>query len=222
MLTRHINSIALAIGMEIPVAATAVPVTAQEQKQEMIPAITPVQKSPDLTIKNARVKLVKDWDLLVFEIQVAGVAGKVKPEAKGSMMGAPVLGYVFPTTLKPTDVGFSATEGIVALAITSHPDFDDTALWDENNDKDYANDGAILHAHWVVLNKDGRVKGGLAVKQFSKETEQVTLPPTNPGMPMYMDSRWFSKMTRCEFLFQRNELTTFATLSSTRWLSTCK
>ena len=74
------------------------------------------------------------------------------------------------------------------MALTSHPDFDDTPLWDENNDRNYANDGVIWHPHWVVLNEDGRVAGGLSVKQFDAATDKVTLPPTNPGMPMYMDS----------------------------------
>ena len=156
------------------------------------PAITPVPKSANLEIRNAKVHLVKGIDLLVFDITVSGTPGKTIPKAKGGMTGAPVLGYVFPTTLKATDVGFSATDGIVALAVTSHPDFDDTPLWDEDNDRNYGNDGVVFHPHWVVLTKDGRVKGGLAVKQFDKEKEDVTLPPTNPGMPMYMDSPGFS------------------------------
>lgn len=111
------------------------------------------------------------------------------------MHGAPVLGYVFPTTLKPTDVGFNDTQGIVALALTSHPDFDDTPLWDENNDFIYDNDGIIWHPHWVVLHKDDRVDGGLSVKQFKKTDTSVKLPPTNPGMPMYMDSPGFQVTT---------------------------
>lgn len=81
------------------------------------------------------------------------------------------MGYVFPTSLKPTDVGFSNTEGIVALALTSHPDFDDTPLWDENSDSNYANDGIIWHPHWVILTEDKRVEGGLAVKQFDPKTQ---------------------------------------------------
>ena len=95
-----------------------------------------------------------------------------------------------------SDVGFGNTEGIVALALTSHPDFDDTPLWDENNDKDYANDGVIWHPHWVVLVKDERVKGGLSVKQFKKADAGVILPPTNPGMPMYMDSPGYQVTTK--------------------------
>jgi hypothetical protein len=43
-----------------------------------------------------------------------------------------------------------------------------------------------------VLVPDKRVAGGLAVKQFKKEEAGVVLPPTNPGMPMYMDSPGFS------------------------------
>ncbi|MTI24863.1 hypothetical protein [Fulvivirga kasyanovii] len=147
--------------------------------------------SKDLKITGAEVSYVSDLDLLVFQVTVAGEAGKTVPEAAGQLDGAPVLGYVFPTTLKSVDVGFGDTEGIVALAVTAHPDFDDTPLWDENNDRNYKNDGVIWHTHWVVLQQDSRVPGGLAVKQFAK-TDAVVLPPTNPGMPMYMDSPGYS------------------------------
>lgn len=153
------------------------------------------KNSGDLLIESASVDYMSDLDLLVFQITVAGEAGKTKPEAAGQLDGAPVLGYVFPTTLKSTDVGFSDTEGIVALAVTSHPDFDDTPLWDENNDRDYVNDGVVWHTHWVVLKGDDRVPGGLAVKQFMK-ADGVVLPPTNPGMHMYMDSPGYSVINK--------------------------
>ncbi|WP_206734463.1 hypothetical protein [Ancylomarina salipaludis] len=126
---------------------------------------------------------------------VKGIAGKTTPTPVGQLNGAPVLGYVFPTSLKPTDVGFSETAGIVALALTSHPDFDDTPLWDENADQNYTNDGIIWHPHWVVLTEDKRVEGGLAVKQYNPKDTQVVLPATNPGMPMYMDSPGFKVIT---------------------------
>lgn len=144
--------------------------------------------SPDLKITNTSIVFDDRLDQLIFTIETEGSAGNSIPTAFGQMNGAPVLGYVFPTTLSPTDVGFSDTEGILAMAITSHPDFDDTPLWDENNDRNYANDGVIWHPHWVVLTQDDRVPGGLAVKQFDPNNNNVTLPPTNPGMPMYMDS----------------------------------
>ena len=154
------------------------------------------QQHPDLKIKGTSVVFDERLDQLIFTIEVEGAAGQTQPAAFGQVDGAPVLGYVFPTTLQATDVGFSATEGIVALALTSHPDFDDTPLWDENSDQNYGNDGVIWHPHWVVLTPDQRVAGGLAVKQFQADDASVKLPPTNPGMPMYMDSPGFPVIAR--------------------------
>ncbi|HMQ07041.1 MAG TPA: hypothetical protein PKC30_07040 [Saprospiraceae bacterium] len=150
----------------------------------------------DFQIKSVNVRHSEAIAATIWEIAVKGTAGKTKPIPAGQLNGAPVLGYVFPTTLKPTDVGFSDTDGLVALALTSHPDFDDTPLWDEDNDGDYGNDGIIWHPHWVVLTEDTRVEGGLAVKQFDPNENSVKLPPTNPGMPMYMDSPGFQVMTK--------------------------
>lgn len=171
------------LGATLLLGLTEVPVV-----HGQTPTVNPLKKTDDLEITGARVRYLEDLDLLLFEQDVQGTAGNTIPQAKGSMDGAPVLGYVFPTNLAPTDVGFSQTEGVVALAATSHPDFDDTPLWDENADREYANDGVIFHTHWVVLVPDERVPGGLAVKEFRKEDASVVLPPTNPGMPMYMDS----------------------------------
>lgn len=142
----------------------------------------------NFSIQGVTVTHQEDLGITVWKINVKGLAGATTPTPAGQMDGAPVLGYVFPTSLKSTDVGFGQTEGIVALALTSHPDFDDTPLWDENTDNVFDNDGVIWHPHWVILVEDKRVKGGLAVKQFKKDDKTVVLPPTNPGMPMYMDS----------------------------------
>lgn len=154
------------------------------------------KQSSDLKITSVSGTYQADLAQIVMEIKVTGTAGKSVPRAVGRLDGAPVLGYVFPTNLKSTDVGFGATEGIVALALTSHPDFDDTPLWDENADSNYANDGIVWHPHWVVLHPDDRVPGGLSVKQFDPEDKTIVLPPTNPGMPMYMDSPGFPVITK--------------------------
>ena len=150
----------------------------------------------DFQINSVNVKHSDDIAATIWEISVKGTAGTTTPTPAGQLNGAPVLGYVFPTTLKPTDVGFGDTEGIVALALTSHPDFDDTPLWDENADRNFTNDGIVWHPHWVVLTDDKRVEGGLAVKQFDPKDTSVVLPPTNPGMPMYMDSPGFQVITK--------------------------
>ncbi|WP_461099149.1 hypothetical protein [Spirosoma luteolum] len=150
----------------------------------------------DFTIRAASITHNSALDMLIFEMQVDGMAGRTVPKGVGRMDGAPVLAYVFPTTLKPDDVGFSSTEGIVAMGLTSHPDMDDTPLWDENNDGIFDNDGVVWHPHWVVLTKDSRVPGGLSVKAFKPEDKAVRLPKTAPGVPMYFDSPGYNVVTR--------------------------
>ena len=141
----------------------------------------------------AKVSVLDALDSLLFEVQVQGDAGSVAPIPAGQVDGAPVLGYVFPTTLDPTNVGFPSVDGIVALAVTSHPDFDDTPLWDEDANEQYDDDGKVYHTHWVVLQQDARAPAGLAVIQATTQEEQDKLPPTSP-MAMYLDSPGFAVM----------------------------
>lgn len=179
---------------------------------------TNFKQSDDLKIESASVTYDSDLEHFIFDIRVKGMAGKSVPKAVGSLNGAPVLGYVFPTNLKSTDVGFSKTEGIVALALTSHPDFDDTPLWDEDVDGNPSNasEGVVWHPHWVVLNSDKRVAGGLSVKMFDKNDNTVKLPTTNPGMPMYMDSPGYNTITKGNSIkvvvprFRINNVTNFS------------
>jgi hypothetical protein len=161
------------------------------QKNGKSPAIN----EADYKITAASITHNKKWGQLEFEIIVQGVAGRSVSKPAGQMNGAPVDGYVFPTTLTSEDIGFSKTEGIVALALTAHPDFDDTPLWDEDGDGNYNNDKIVWHPHWVVLVEDKRVPGGLSVKEFDPKDKSVVLPKTNPGMPMYMDSPGFQVVT---------------------------
>ena len=152
--------------------------------------VVPPATTADLDLTAASVRLIESLDLLVFEQQVDGIAGATVPDPAGGMDRAPVLGYVFPTTLSPPDVGFAAGDGIVALAATAHPDFDDTPLWDENGNGRVDDDGIVFHSHWVLLVPDDRVPGGLSVRETQRVSED--LPATAPGMPMYLDSPGFS------------------------------
>ncbi|MEM7482949.1 MAG: hypothetical protein AAF481_17375 [Acidobacteriota bacterium] len=179
--------------------AASAPVSAGGESAQTLPIAsksTPPAAGPNLEITAASVRYLADLDLLVFEQKVRGKAGATVPEARGQLDGAPVLGFVFPTTLAPADVGFSGAEGTVALALTSHPDFDDTPLWDENGNRDYGDDGIVFHTHWVLLGADNRVPGGLAVQQFPAAEIAERLPPTHPGMPLYLDSPGFSAVLR--------------------------
>jgi hypothetical protein len=96
-------------------------------------------------------KISTQDNVAVFHMQVSGKAGANKPTKTGKLAGARVFSYVWPTSLDPATVGFDAKSGILALAVTSHPDFDDTPLFDESGDGDTKNDGGVWHAHWVVL-----------------------------------------------------------------------
>ncbi len=63
-----------------------------------------------------------------------GNAGLSKPTKSGKLAGSSVFSYVWPTSLDSSTVGFDTKAGILAFAVTSHPDFDDTPLFDENGD----------------------------------------------------------------------------------------
>lgn len=148
----------------------------------------PFSEDSALQIVSASVDYEPALDSLVFEVVVAGDAASAVPTPVGGVDGAPVLGYVFPTTLSPAKVGFADVAGTLALAVTSHPDFDDTPYWDEDQNAAYDDDGIVYHAHWVVLAEDERALGGLAVVQAG---DDAVLPPTAP-MPMYLDSPGFT------------------------------
>ncbi|SFU21697.1 hypothetical protein [Sedimentitalea nanhaiensis] len=131
---------------------------------------------------------------VTFHMTTAGMAGADHPEPTGQLGGAQVLSYVWPTTLDPSAVGFEGGTGILALAATSHPDFDDTPLYDENRDGDPGNDGDDWHSHWVVLTPTPACgTGALGVRDIP-EGETPKLPVTWPGLPLFLDSPGFSPL----------------------------
>ncbi len=127
-----------------------------------------------------------DGRLTTFLMEVAGIAGSVTPVPVGQVAGSKVEAYVWPTDVDPSAVGFDAGSGILALAITAHPDFDDTPLFDEDADGDPANDGATWHSHWVVLVEDDACGAGLKVRDVSPGVD--LLPATAPYLPIALDS----------------------------------
>lgn len=133
-----------------------------------------------------------DGRLATFSMEVTGKAGSIIPEKTGKLAGAEVDAYVWPTRLDPSAAGFDKGSGILALAVTAHPDFDDTPLFDENGDGDPANDGAGWHSHWVVLGEDAACAGGLKVRDVSPG--QDLLPETAPGLPIALDSPGMSPL----------------------------
>lgn len=145
---------------------------------------TDAEITPAFDITNAGA--TTDGRLTTFMMELAGVAGSVKPVATGQLAGAKVESYVWPTSLDPSVVGFDKESGILSLAITAHPDFDDTPLYDEDQDGDPANDGADWHSHWVVLVEDTACGAGLKVRDVSPGVD--LLPATAPYLPIALDS----------------------------------
>ncbi len=129
---------------------------------------------------------------VTFHMTVLGTAGGTVPEAAGQLADAPVQSYVWPTSLSPEAVGFQGGKGVLALVATSHPDFDDTPLFDENGDGDVANDGAGWHSHWVVLTPNEACGAGALSVQDIPAGATPRMPATWPGLPIYIDSPGFS------------------------------
>jgi len=133
-------------------------------------------------------RISTEGNLAVFHMAVSGKAGASKPSKVGKLAGSDVFSYVWPTTIDPSAIGFDKGAGILAFAVTSHPDFDDTPLYDENGDGDLANDGDLWHSHWVVLKPDEACgKGALKVVDIPAGAKPK-LPKTWPGLPLLIDS----------------------------------
>ncbi len=136
----------------------------------------------------------REGNVVTFHMATNGIAGSEVPAATGELGGADVLSYVWPTSLDPSAVEFEGGTGILALAATSHPDFDDTPLYDENNDGDPSNDGIVWHSHWVVLTPtEACGPGALAVRDIP-EGETPKMPATWPGLPIFLDSPGFTPL----------------------------
>jgi hypothetical protein len=143
-------------------------------------------------------KITTEGNLAVFHMAVSGKAGKLKPSKTGKLAGSNVFSYVWPTTIDPSAVGFEQGAGILAFAVTSHPDFDDTPLYDENGDGNLANDGDLWHSHWVVLKPDDACgKGALKVVDIP-EGAKPKLPRTWPGLPLLIDSPGYTPVFKGE------------------------
>lgn len=190
---RMIRSIGLGltVGYAMVAAANADDDHSHSASQS-VAVVSPVEaaKVADFDIVSSQV--TRNGRFLTFTMATAGIAGESRPEATGDFAGTSIWAYVWPTSLDPSSVGFEGNTGILALAATNHPDFDDTPLFDENVDGDTGNDGAHWHSHWVVLvpNEDCG-PGALAVRDIP-EGETPQMPATWPGVPMFLDSPGFT------------------------------
>jgi hypothetical protein len=153
----------------------------------------------DAVVSSADDNKVSSFDILAahvhsnersvtFHMTTAGKAGQDIPQSMGHFGGSAVWSYVWPTSLDPSAVGFEAETGILALAATSHPDFDDTPLFDENSDGHVDNDGSTWHSHWVVLTPNESCPSDALGVRNIKDGETPKMPATWPGVPIFLDS----------------------------------
>jgi hypothetical protein len=167
-------------------ASAALALTADLSIASDISSKSLVSDKPSFDIQKASIK--RDGQNLVFRIDVAEKAGSSIPKSIGTLKGSTVYSYVWPTSFDPSTVGFSSKTGILSFAVTSHPDFDDTPLYDEDGDGDASNDGRKWHSHWVVLTKTKECgPSGLKVRDI-KKGETFEMPKTWPNLPIFIDS----------------------------------
>lgn len=186
MFTRKPNPIQWCAAVVL--CATMVPLvaTADGDHSGSIQAESGNAARADFDIVHARI--TTDGQTATFHMAVSGAAGESRPTPTGALAGSEVFSYVWPLTLDAGSVGFDPGAGILALAVTAHPDFDDTPLFDENGDGDRANDGDVWHSHWVVLGPDDACGAGALKVIDIPEGATPALPATWPGLPLLIDS----------------------------------
>jgi len=151
-------------------------------------------KHPEFDIVHAKIETTANS--IKFHMHVSDNAGTTTPSATGKLAGSDVFSYVWPTNIDSGSVGFEKGQGILSMAVTAHPDFDDTPLFDENGDGDLGNDGNVWHSHWVVLVPDDACgPGSLKVKDIPAGTTPK-VPLTWPGLPILLDSPGYSPVLK--------------------------
>lgn len=148
-------------------------------------------------------------NVATFHVAVSGKAGASTPARSGALGGSTVYSYVWPTTLDPSAVGFEAGSGILALAVTAHPDFDDTPLFPAPL--------GSWHTHWVVLQSDDACgKGALKVVDIPAGGKPK-LPKTWPGLPILIDSPGWQPVFKDDSLEVRVPFDDITALNSARF-----
>lgn len=172
--------------MSLLLAGFAPPAAAQDDHSGGIQASKGKTALAPFDIVHTRI--TTEGNVATFHMAISGKAGESKPTPTGQLAGSDVFSYVWPTSIDSYAVGFEKKAGILALAVTAHPDFDDTPLYDENGDGSTTNDGNVWHSHWVVLQANEQCgKGALGVVDIPDGTKP-RLPKTWPGLPILLDS----------------------------------
>ena len=123
------NSLILATTLIM--AATPLLAVADGNHTGGIQAKSDQSKTIEATFDIVHAKITTQDNIATFHMRVVAAAGTDKPAPTGKLAGSNVFSYVWPTSLNSGLVGFEDNAGILSLAVTAHPDFDDTPLYDE-------------------------------------------------------------------------------------------
>ena len=182
----------LSLAAVLVTASIALPACAHDHQLGGIQSTANMDKEVLAPFDIIYTKITTKGNVATFHMAVSGEAGTSKPTPTGQLAGSDVFSYVWPTSIDSYEVGFEKKAGILALAVTAHPDFDDTPLYDENGDGNTVNDGNVWHTHWVVLQPNEQCgKGALGVVDIPKGITP-RLPKTWPGLPILLDSPGWS------------------------------
>lgn len=99
------------------------------------------QIDPAFDIQSAEVR--RDGDFLFFRMALRGNAGMSVPPRTGKFPGSQMYAYLWPTSADSSAAGFPRGQGLLALALVSHPDLVETV-----GSMEFSID---WHPHWMVL-----------------------------------------------------------------------
>ncbi len=180
--SRHHRRALAAATMALALGLAATPPAAQSPQRHGAGGIAATRGNAAIADYDiVRAAITIEREAAVFRIEVAGQAGATRPAATGRFAGSEVHAYVWPTTLDSGTVGFDPGQGILALAVTFHPDFDDGAPGRERNRH-------VWHSHWVVLGPDPACAPAALKVQDLPRDRHPRVPGDWPGVPLMLSS----------------------------------
>lgn len=105
--------------------------------------MSPVNEAIDPTFDIHSAEVRADGDLLHFRMTLRGNAGASVPPRTGRFEGSQMYAYIWPTSADTAAAGFPRGQGLLALALVSHPD-----LVEDVGGTRFSMD---WHPHWMVL-----------------------------------------------------------------------
>ena len=105
--------------------------------------MSPINEKIDPAFDIGTVEVLTDGDFLRFHMSLRGNAGASLPPRTGNFEGSQMFAYIWPTSADSAAAGFPRGQGLLALALVSHPDVVENVGGRQLS--------AEWHPHWMVL-----------------------------------------------------------------------